>query len=102
MRRPETGTEVAVCGEFLEVRPPERLRYTWRWDGAFAGMPESVVTVEFAQSEGGTELSLRHDGFAEAAARQRHRTGWIVACNRLDRSLFAPRAVSETPPRLRA
>src|SRR5690242_8965635 len=28
------GGLVAVIGEFIEVKPPERLVYTWRWEGA--------------------------------------------------------------------
>jgi uncharacterized protein YndB with AHSA1/START domain len=33
-----------VSGWFLEVEPPGRLFYTWRWDGEER---ETVVTVEF-------------------------------------------------------
>jgi uncharacterized protein YndB with AHSA1/START domain len=92
MRRAGLGTEVFVSGHFLEVRPPERLSYSWQWEGAFEDMPETLVTVEFAEAVGGTELTLRHENFAEAVARQQHRAGWIAACNRLDRSLVAARA----------
>ena len=89
MRWAGVGAEVCVSGHFLEVSPPERLRYSWRWEGAFEGMPETLVTVEFAEAAGGTELTLRHENFADGADRQRHRAGWIAACNRLDRSLAA-------------
>jgi uncharacterized protein YndB with AHSA1/START domain len=40
------GAGVSVSGHFLEVRPPERLVYTWRWEGAFAEMPETLVTLD--------------------------------------------------------
>jgi uncharacterized protein YndB with AHSA1/START domain len=87
MRRPGSQAEVAVSGHFVEVLPPQRLRYTWRWEGAFDGMPEGLVTVEFAGDRGGTVLTLRHEEFAEAGLRQQHRSGWLAACNRLDRAL---------------
>ena len=46
------NARVSVNGEFLEVRPPERLVYTWRWEGAFAEMPETLVTLELRGSDG--------------------------------------------------
>jgi uncharacterized protein YndB with AHSA1/START domain len=88
-----TGVGVSVGGRFLDVRPPERLVYTWRWEGAFAGMPETLVTLELRGSESETLLTLRHDNFADAALRQQHRSGWIAACDRLDHRFTQP------PPR---
>jgi uncharacterized protein YndB with AHSA1/START domain len=87
MRRLAGGAEVRVCGRFLEVSPPNRLAYTWRWEGAFAGMPETRVTVTLTQIASGTELTLRHEHFTDAGIRQQHRSGWIAACERLDRAL---------------
>jgi uncharacterized protein YndB with AHSA1/START domain len=90
MRNAGRGAEVAVSGHFLEVSPPERLRYTWHWEGAFEGIRDTVVTVEFLKSGSGTELILCHTYFDDAEARQQHRIGWIAACNRLESSI--PRA----------
>jgi uncharacterized protein YndB with AHSA1/START domain len=95
MSRPDTGADVCVCGEFLEVRPPERLVYTWRWEGAFEQAPETLVTVAFVEYPGGTELSLRHENFADFGIRHQHRSGWIAACERMDRILPSPAAVPE-------
>jgi uncharacterized protein YndB with AHSA1/START domain len=87
MRRAGRGAEIAVFGHFLEVRPPKRLRYTWRWEGAFERMPDTSVTVEFVRSGRGTELTLYHENFDDAGIRQQHWIGWIAACNRLDLAL---------------
>ena len=87
MRRATGGAEVSVSGHFLEVSPPRRLRYTWRWERAFGDMPLTVVTVEFVRADSGTELILCHEGFADAEIRQQHWIGWIAACNRLERTL---------------
>jgi uncharacterized protein YndB with AHSA1/START domain len=81
---------VAVRGQFLEVRPPERLVYTWRWEGVFPHVPETLVTLELRGSESETLLTLRHVKFTDAAILQQHRTGWIAACNRLDRLVTEP------------
>ena len=86
------GPGVSVIGQFLEVRPPERLVYTWRWEGAFAGMPETLVTLELHGTESETLLTLHHDNFTDAGLRQQHRTGWIAACDRLDR-MITPAAI---------
>lgn len=87
MRRASEGAEVSVSGQFLEVSPPQRLRYTWRWEGAFERTADTLVTVEFVRSGSGTELTLRHEKFDDAEIRQQHWIGWITACNRLDLSI---------------
>src|SRR6516225_322534 len=43
MTRPAGGAPVAVSGQFLEVDPPERLVYTWCWEGAFTEMRPTLV-----------------------------------------------------------
>lgn len=82
-----TDSEVSVSGRFLEMRSPERLVYTWTWEGAFAEMPETLVTLELRGSDQETLLTLRHEGFGEAGTRQQHRSGWMTACDRLDRAV---------------
>ena len=91
-RAGRAGSEVSVSGQFLEVRPPERLAYTWRWEGAFAEMPETLVTLELSGSGGETLLTLRHENFVDLGLRQQHRSGWISACDRLDRLVTPPEA----------
>jgi uncharacterized protein YndB with AHSA1/START domain len=85
MSRLGDGARVAVRGEFLEVMPPRRLVYTWTWENAFSDLDPTLVTVEIAGSEDGTILMLRHENFGDPGIRNQHRTGWITACNRLDR-----------------
>jgi uncharacterized protein YndB with AHSA1/START domain len=82
----ESGA-VAVRGQFVEVNAPARLVYTWRWEGAFAQMPETLVTLEFVGSQNDTLLTIRHENFTDLGIRQQHWSGWIAACDRLDRSV---------------
>ena len=91
------GPGVAVSGRFLEVRPPERLVFTWRWRGAFAQMPETLVTLELSGSESDTLLTLRHDQFTDLALRSQHRGGWMAACDRLERMMTPPKRVKPLP-----
>ena len=65
-----------------EVEAPERLVYTWAWADAKGKptTPETLVTVTFAEHEGGrTRLTLRQEGFDSISARDGHRFGWNSA-----------------------
>jgi uncharacterized protein YndB with AHSA1/START domain len=75
---------LAVTGAFREVRPPERLVYTWRWEGE-ADAAETLVTVEFrALADGATEVALAHDRFPSVDLADRHRQGWDDCLDRLE------------------
>jgi uncharacterized protein YndB with AHSA1/START domain len=86
---------VSVSGQVLEVRPSERLVYTWRWEGAFAEMPETLVILELRGSDDETLLTLHHDNFVDPGLRQQHRSGWMAACDRLDRLVTTPTVLSD-------
>ncbi|HKS89884.1 MAG TPA: SRPBCC domain-containing protein [Stellaceae bacterium] len=87
MRRTDGPGAVAVRGRFIEIRPPERLVFTWRWEGAFPDSPEAKVVIELRHAAGITELMLRHEQFADDGMRHLHWSGWLAACGRLDRLL---------------
>lgn len=90
MHSPE-GMVRVVTGEYREVRPPEKLVFTWRWlDGTGLG-PETLVTLNFAARGAGTELTLIHSGFATAEARDGHQGGWASSFDGL-KDLLAGRA----------
>ena len=68
------GTPFAVEGEFIVVEPPHRLSMTWKpaWDGGNV----TTVTYLLEPTEGGTRLTLRHEGFGDGRRvlpRPRHR-----------------------------
>ena len=98
MVRTADGGRVAVSGRFHVVEPPHRLVYSWRWEGAFANMPETHVTLVLAACSEGTLLTLRHEKFTDSALRQQHRSGWMAACDRLDRVVDS----AQSSPAIRA
>lgn len=61
-------------GEYLEVDPPRRLQFTWISKGTRE--TPSVVTLDFAPSEGGTALVLTHERLPDAQAATGHEKGW--------------------------
>jgi Activator of Hsp90 ATPase homolog 1-like protein len=89
MNRDSGARLVTVHGRFLEIEPPRKLVYTWRWDGIFPDMPETIVTVEFRAAAGGTELALRQ-GVLELPMCGRHLSGWLVAFGRLGEAVKTP------------
>jgi uncharacterized protein YndB with AHSA1/START domain len=70
----------SISGEYLEVQPPERLVFTWCWQGDDA---TSRVTVELADGDEGTEMSLRHDELVDEEDSEARDRGWRDSLDRL-------------------
>jgi uncharacterized protein YndB with AHSA1/START domain len=79
------GEEMTVFGEYRELDPGKRIVFTWQWDDdeAWKGR-SSLVTVELAGREGGTELRLIHVKLPSEASRDRHTVGWTSVLDRLE------------------
>lgn len=87
MRAPD-GSEHRVGGTYRVVDPPRKLVYTWLWD-TNPKMGETVVTVEFRDVGGSTEVVLTHEFFPTEADRKDHEMGWTGSFDRLDELLAA-------------
>lgn len=83
---PELGV-LGVSGTFLEVRAPERIVYTWAWEGSEDA--ETRVTVEFRDHGHHTQVVLRHERFATEQERDDHAQGWSDCLDRLAGALAA-------------
>lgn len=82
----------AIWGSYLEVKPPERLVYTWIWehDPSFGDTTgDTTVTVEFRDRGSETEVFLKHERFATERARGDHAQGWNTCLDRIDHLLTA-------------
>ena len=82
------GNDMWVGGLFKEVKPFDRLVFTFAWeqeDGKLGH--ETQVTVEFREVDGGTELTLVHEFFLDAESRDLHGQGWTSSLNCLDETL---------------
>jgi uncharacterized protein YndB with AHSA1/START domain len=76
------GEEHDVSGVYREVVPNQKLVYTWAWKST--PERESLVTMQLRALGDGTELSLRHENFADDEARDRHNQGWVGCLDRLE------------------
>jgi uncharacterized protein (TIGR03086 family) len=75
---------VAV-GTFREVEPGKRIVFGWGWDGSTDVAPDaSTVTVTVAPAEGGSLVTLVHEGLDEQQAKL-HAEGWDHYLGRLER-----------------
>jgi uncharacterized protein YndB with AHSA1/START domain len=87
MRRPD-GDTWYVGGTYRDVCPPERLSMTWRWE---EDKPEdehdTLLTLEFNEVDGGTELVLTHEQFATVESRDGHEQGWTAILDQLQAAL---------------
>ena len=93
MKDPERGDEHTVGGKYREVSPPTRLVHTWSWEGdpeEMAGSADSVVTVEFHERDGTTNVVVTHEGFASDQIRDMHVHGWEACIANLSSRVLTP------------
>jgi uncharacterized protein YndB with AHSA1/START domain len=87
MRSPE-GEEFGGSGEYVEMRPPERLAFTWTWDGHEGHEGTQLIEVEFtARQDGTTTMVLTNRGLRDEEAKRTHREGWEASFDNLERVL---------------
>jgi uncharacterized protein YndB with AHSA1/START domain len=87
MRSPD-GQEFGGSGEYVEITPPERLVFTWSWDGDEELEGSQLVEVEFSeQSDGSTTVVLTNRGLRDEASKRSHEEGWRASFDNLDRVL---------------
>jgi uncharacterized protein YndB with AHSA1/START domain len=89
---PEPGGTPTVGGVFREMKRPERLVLTWQWEtGGPNDAPgaDTLITLTFADVGGKTEMTMRHEGFANADARNTHEHGWTGSFDKLADALKA-------------
>jgi uncharacterized protein YndB with AHSA1/START domain/uncharacterized protein YciI len=69
------GSPFSVEGDFLEIDPPRKLVQTWTapWDGGNT----TTITYRLEPIEGGTRVTLRHEGFVgRPQSCEGHSEGW--------------------------
>jgi uncharacterized protein YndB with AHSA1/START domain len=81
--QPPDGEAFHVAGEFLEVDPPRRLSYTFRYEEPAPDDRETTVVLTLRAVDGGTQISLSQGPFTTAERRELHRSGWTESLERL-------------------
>jgi uncharacterized protein YndB with AHSA1/START domain len=81
----EHGKHHEVGGTYRELVPYSRVVFSWAWHST--PERESQVTVLLRPDGAGTLLTLHHEQFFDAAARDAHEQGWTGTLDKLQRIL---------------
>jgi len=77
------GKEHRASGEYRLVDPPNKVVYSWGWDGDHP-VKDSTVTIEFFERGEFTEVVLTHAGITHDGERKGHTEGWTSIMDKLE------------------
>jgi uncharacterized protein YndB with AHSA1/START domain len=90
MKKAPDGAPFFLTGTYREIAPPEKLVYTWTWEGRPNDTGEnSLVTVRFLERGDSTEVVIVHDLLTTEEMRAGHTKGWIGCLDRLETHVSA-------------
>ena len=78
------GKTLTTAGVYREIVRPSRLVMSWKWEHEET---DTLITLTFRAHGKGTELTLHHEGFANADRRDSHKGGWTGTLDKLAASL---------------
>ena len=79
------GKDMTISGEFRELKPNEKIVFTWRWEEDEVWKDRaSIVTIELSDAAGGTDLRLTHEQLPTKTLRDGHNEGWNSALRKLE------------------
>jgi uncharacterized protein YndB with AHSA1/START domain len=84
MRDPHTDAEYGGGGQYTEIDPPNRLAFTWIWDGMDT---RQLIELDFQEADGVTTVRLTNSGLWSEEAVRSHDEGWTGAFENLERTL---------------
>jgi uncharacterized protein YndB with AHSA1/START domain len=84
MQAPDGVRHIAI-GAYREIDPPRKLVFTWSWEQR--PMPDTLITIEFNERAGATEMIFTHELFPSIEERDLHNQGWIGCLDRLAKVL---------------
>jgi uncharacterized protein YndB with AHSA1/START domain len=76
------GNVHRLSGSDREIRPPEKLAFTWGWEQE-TGASETLVTVEFHDLGESTEILQIHERFPNLEESEKHSHGWTGCLDQL-------------------
>lgn len=82
------GSMHALRGKYRVIDPPNKIVMTWQWEKTDASgnkSKETLVTVDFRiLDEDRTEVTLTHEGLADAEDVKNHKKGWEESLIKLE------------------
>jgi len=86
MQPPEGGV-FHIRGTLQAVEPPRRLAFTFIYEEPDPDDQETLVTLTFESTGGGTRVTVDQGPFKTAARLGLHRDGWTETLERFERSV---------------
>jgi uncharacterized protein YndB with AHSA1/START domain len=83
--QPPSGDVFHLAGEFLEIDPPSRLAYTFRWEEPDPDDRQTVVTLSLESVGDATRVTLCQGEFSNSARLELHKSGWTDSLGKLRR-----------------
>jgi len=80
------GNVHKLSGTYQQIKPPEKLAFTWRWATDPPGQ-ETLVSLDFLDHGNSTEIVLSHGQFPDAETREKHNHGWMGCLEQLKNHL---------------
>jgi uncharacterized protein YndB with AHSA1/START domain len=76
--RVEMNEQAIAIGEYVELDPPNRIVFTWGWEGGYASTPpgSSTVEVTLTPDGDGTLVRLVHSRLSTPDSAEAHGHGW--------------------------
>lgn len=72
-----------LSGEFVDIEPPSRLAYTFRWEEPHPDDQETLVALSLDAVGDGTQVKLSQGEFATEERLALHRGGWTDSFEKL-------------------
>ena len=72
---------VVFSGQFLDIQAEKLLQFTWQSEGN--PQDHTLVTVSFADVEGGTEVAITQERISTAEVFNRNKIGWSSMLDKL-------------------
>jgi uncharacterized protein YndB with AHSA1/START domain len=88
MRDPEKDVDYGGGGTYTEIDRPNRLAFTWTWDGHAT---RTLIEIDFEERDGVTTVRFTHSGLWDEDALRSHEDGWSKILASLERALEAAR-----------
>jgi uncharacterized protein YndB with AHSA1/START domain len=93
LKSPETSEELWQGGVYREIVEPERLVFTFKWEGdnhEDGPAADTLVTVHLTDTDDGrTDMAFTHEGLKNARSLAGHQHGWTSTVDRLEAWLAA-------------
>lgn len=85
--RSETGDVHEEFGEFIDVRKPNRLKFSLTQRSNGKSGPRTTVTVDFAEKGGKTHMTFQQAGYTSKDMRDGNAEGWADCFRKLEAHL---------------